>query len=410
MSFILILIFFMLILDLLWWWLSDRVARMARHRQVWRCIVWIFAIFQFAALSGVLISRIFSERMDEILGRFVISAVFLWHFIGLPIFLIAMLVYGVRSALACRKTVTPEPVAPDPDTSVPNEPGLSRRNFLIATLAVPPAFTLAATGYSLHQQSEFRIRPFELRLPRLPKSLDGLTIAHVSDTHVGGFTRGMVLEKIIEETNKLNADLVLFTGDLINHALADLPHAVDMLLQVRYREAMFLCEGNHDLIESRFEFERYARDRRLPILINESATISIREQAIQLLGLRWGSPGARSPRAREHGDVMIAQSMNVLKPQLNPQAFQILLAHHAHAFDPAAENGIPLTLSGHTHGGQLMLTDNFGFGPAMYRYWSGLYEKNDSKLLVSNGVGNWFPLRINAPAEILHLTLRASET
>ena len=90
----------------------------------------------------------------------------------------------------------------------------------------------------------------------------------------------------------------------------------------------------------------------------------------------------------------------------DPEAFTILLAHHPHAFDRAAAAGIPLTLSGHTHGGQLMLTRNIGAGPLLFKYWSGLYRKGPSALAVSNGVGNWFPLRINAPAEILHLTLR----
>ena len=83
------------------------------------------------------------------------------------------------------------------------------------------------------------------------------------------------------------------------------------------------------------------------------------------------------------------------------------MAHHPHAFDLAAEAKIPLTLSGHTHGGQIMPAGR-GFGQMMYRYWSGLYDKGPSKLIVSNGVGNWFPLRINAPAEIVEITLRTA--
>lgn len=86
-------------------------------------------------------------------------------------------------------------------------------------------------------------------------------------------------------------------------------------------------------------------------------------------------------------------------------AFPILLAHHPHAFDVAAEAGFPLTLSGHTHGGQLMLTREFGVGNILFHYISGIYRKGDKLLVVSNGTGNWLPLRINAPAEILHLTL-----
>ena len=73
---------------------------------------------------------------------------------------------------------------------------------------------------------------------------------------------------------------------------------------------------------------------------------------------------------------------------------------------PHTRAGIPLTLSGHTHGGQLMLNERLGAGPVMFRYWSGLYRKGASRLVVSNGVGNWFPLRTQAPAEIIHLTLR----
>jgi predicted MPP superfamily phosphohydrolase len=87
-------------------------------------------------------------------------------------------------------------------------------------------------------------------------------------------------------------------------------------------------------------------------------------------------------------------------------AFPILLAHHPHAFDRATELGIPLTLAGHTHGGQMMLNRHVGAGPSMYRYWSGLYQKTGRALVVGNGTGNWFPVRINAPAEIIHLTLR----
>jgi uncharacterized protein len=67
---------------------------------------------------------------------------------------------------------------------------------------------------------------------------------------------------------------------------------------------------------------------------------------------------------------------------------------------------LPLTLPGHTHGGQLMLNAPAGFGPLMLRYWSGHYTDGDSHLIVSNGVGNWFPLRTRAPAEIIYLTIQ----
>src|SRR5205807_10330876 len=137
----------------------------------------------------------------------------------------------------------------------------------------------------------------------------------------------------------------------------------------------------------------------IPFLLDESVLITVRGTPLQLLGLSW-------TRARENRNVAIAASVRQLVSQRQPESFPILLAHHPHAFDAAAEASLPLTLSGHTHGGQLMLNEQFGFGPALFRYWSGLYNKGPSKLIVSNGVGNWFPLRVNAPAEIVHLTLR----
>jgi len=105
-------------------------------------------------------------------------------------------------------------------------------------------------------------------------------------------------------------------------------------------------------------------------------------------------------------DSLIASSVRALLKQRREEAFPILMAHHPHAFDAAAAEGIPLILSGHTHGGQLMWNERQGFGPALYRYWSGLYEQGTSRMIVSNGVGNWFPLRVNAPAEIVRITLR----
>src|SRR5207302_7240566 len=138
---------------------------------------------------------------------------------------------------------------------------------------------------------------------------------------------------------------------------------------------------------------------RAPLLVNESRALRIRGRPVQLLGLPW-----------ERDEARIVNSVRQLARQIVPGAFPILLAHHPHAFDAAAAAGIPLTVAGHTHGGQLMLSDGVGFGPLLYRYWSGLYrkpERGGASLVVSNGVGNWFPLRTGAPAEIIQLTLRA---
>jgi predicted MPP superfamily phosphohydrolase len=229
----------------------------------------------------------------------------------------------------------------------------------------------------------------------LPEALDGLRIAHLTDTHVGKFTRGEALDEIVAATNRLQADLVLFTGDLIDNTIRDLPVAVQMLQRLQSGAGLFVIEGNHDLFDDPAAFVKGLRDGGLALLRNESATVQVRGVAVQILGLVW-----------QRAEKEIARSVDAVAALRDPAAFPILLAHHPHAFDRAAELGFPLTLAGHTHGGQLMLNRDVGAGSAMFRYWTGLYQKLSSALVVGNGTGNWFPLRLNAPAEIIHLTLR----
>ena len=274
----------------------------------------------------------------------------------------------------------------------------------LVAVAAPFALALLATAVALGQLQRFRIRRMTLKIPGLPAALEGMTIAHLSDTHIGKLTRGKVLEEMVAATNGLDVDLILATGDLINFALEDLPRGIEMLRAMKSRHGLFLCEGNHDLIENEAGFESAAKASGLGFLLDETAAVTVKGQVVQVLGLRWDDEnrGRRGKRgAGPH------PALERLLAQGSPGAFNILLAHHPDAFDAAVAAGIPLTLAGHTHGGQLNFTSRIGFGPWLYRYWSGLYRQGASQLVVSNGAGNWFPLRIGAPAEIIHLTLRA---
>src|SRR5438270_2867637 len=105
-------------------------------------------------------------------------------------------------------------------------------------------------------------------------------------------------------------------------------------MQARY--GVYLIEGNHDLIENGPKFERRMKSSGIPFLLDESTIITIRGAPLQLLGLSW-------TRARENRDAAIASSVRRLLQQRQPGIFPILLAHHPHAFDAAAEAPIPLT-------------------------------------------------------------------
>jgi predicted MPP superfamily phosphohydrolase len=412
---VLIVLVSLLAADLVWWRRAHRRARRWRNALAWRLLIGVFMGGQIAVVLWVLGGRALAASSLSRPPQLLTAAGYLWHLLVLPASCAFVVTSGIlfwawRSGrrLAgwpppCRPAAATEAgsalAPPMSGPPVDTEEAPSRRQFLgVLTTVTPLLLTSAGAACSRTQVREFRIRPMSVALPTLPSELDGLRIALVSDLHVGTFTSGETVKRVVEETNRLDADLVLLPGDLINNALAELSDALDAVSNMQSRHGAYLSVGNHDLIEDGAEFVRRVRAR-VPLLVNESRVIPVRGHLVQLLGLPW-----------ERDEVLIANSVRQLAGQLTSGAFPILLAHHPHAFDTAADMGFPLTVSGHTHGGQLMLTDGVGFGPLLYRYWSGLYRKPEhhgASLVVSNGVGNWFPLRTGAPAEIIHLTLRS---
>lgn len=390
----------MLVGDFVWLFRCHRLLRNAALP--WKIAISAFNLAQAFGLVLILSLRWGDHGLRFLLSAPVFACIYLWHFlfivpmmlVWIPLTVAKMIAAAGRMLSGTKRVTRDEADAP-----------ISRRDFIRAAAATAPALcTLGVTGISLAQLRHFRVRKMDANIPGLPAALDGLTIAHVTDLHVGQFTHGAILDEIVEATNSLRADLVVSTGDLINFDLKDLAAGLNVITRLRAEHGVFMCEGNHDLFENADEFRRRTREAGVRLLVNQNATISIRGTPVQILGLPWGS-GSGHPHAEEnHGEKAIAGAVQRLLAQRQPDAFAMMLAHHPHAFDYA--DGVPLMFAGHTHGGQLMITGELGCGPMIYRYWSGLYRRAESTLIVANGVGNWFPLRTAAPAEIIHLTLR----
>lgn len=378
-----------------------------------KTIVWLFTLVQIVGLAWITLSRSGAPESSMAIPRPYLAAIFFWHVLALPVFLTskiaaALFRIGVRISSFFRENQNgkgPQDLGSSTAEDNPRE-GFSRRDFFaIAAQSSPALITVASTPVSQWQLEQFQVRRLTMVAPTLPVELDGLTIAHVSDTHVGRFTKGSILERIVETTNSLDSDLVVFTGDLINFSLGDLPVGIELLKGIRARHGVFACEGNHDLMQDGLAFRDFMNRASVGLLVDEAARVVIKGRRVQLTGIPWGeSPNARASSGNNR-DLLHRSLIERVSVKNDVDAFRILLAHHPHAFDHAKD--FPLTLSGHTHGGQLMLSRSIGAGPSLYRYWSGLYEKEGRSLCVSNGVGNWFPIRVGAPAEIVHLTLRA---
>jgi uncharacterized protein len=386
----------MVLADIAWWIVALRLTK----KRLWRILVSVFMVGQMA----VVLTLIGEFEVSRRIPKAIVSAVIIWHY-----FLLCAL--GALGAVSAGRWLL-RGVSRVAGTRQESPPvatlatALETRREFIGTCAalVPPLFTIGLTGVAQAQLEHFRIRRFTLPIAALPKALDGMTIAHVSDTHVGGLTSERLLREAVKATNALRPDLVLLTGDLINYELEDLPEAIALVKSLEGRYGLWMVEGNHDIAVNGGEFEQRAKAAGLPLLLDESAVAEVRGCPVQIFGLSWMTGALGENRHRDR--VADAQLHRMLQHR-QPDAFPLLLTHHPHMFDAAVKAGLPLTLAGHTHGGQWMLDSRHGIGSVFFRYWSGLYTRGGSQLVVSNGIGNWLPLRINAPAEIIHLTLRS---
>ena len=318
---------------------------------------------------------------------FPIAAELIWNLLFLqPLLLITILVMLYLRRRRPANTLPP-----------PSPADLSRRKFVyLLAYGAAPATAVAMGVHGSLTRYDLRVREFPIPIAGLAPELEGFTIAHVSDLHSGIFCGPKRLKIITSATNDLKADLIAVTGDIINDNMADFPAVLAAIQSLRSPHGTYVCEGNHDLIPGPGVVAEACTRNGVPWLSNSTTALSVRGHRLLLGGVPWmGRHFDADPRlvdqlypARQEGDV------------------RILLAHHPHFFDAASS--ADLVLAGHTHGGQLM-AGPVGFGPLLFKYWSGLYQRGDTTLIVSNGAGDWFPCRIGAPAEIalLRLTRKA---
>lgn len=288
-------------------------------------------------------------------------------------------------------------------------------------MTAPIAATGAATVGALWQLGRFQVCRYEVRVPGLPERLRGLTLTHLSDLHVGRLFGVNDLCRAVDVANRLDSDIVVVTGDVVDHSNEVLPETTVALRGLRHRYGLFLCLGNHDLIDDGPAYVQYVRDHGLTLLINERRELEIGGETVAIGGLQWTRRDVGTTDRPGHEECAAA-----VFPEARTDVFSMALAHHPHAFDPLARRGVNLILAGHTHGGQLMLTPpgwpEWGAGRLLFRYVRGFYAADASGparplptarrvsppgpvLFVNRGLGNWFPVRVNARAEMVQIRL-----
>lgn len=243
-----------------------------------------------------------------------------------------------------------------------------------------------------HRAQRVETREIELRLPRWPAQFDGLRIAHVSDFHVGHLMTAERAIEVVESVRSLSPDLVVCTGDVVDlHLDCGVEGVLAALGGIGSPFGSLLVLGNHDHLDDGRRLARLARAAGVQTLVDQATTLA---GGLRVGGVDWGS-SIRDCSGRV-GRVWRAAG-----------GIDLLLSHNPKSFAAAARLGVPLTLAGHTHGGQVNLRRRGDEVSFRRRLRAGLYRRDDSILFVTVGLGAWFPLRVNTPPEVVVLTARS---
>ncbi|MBA4411655.1 MAG: metallophosphoesterase [Bacteroidota bacterium] len=287
-------------------------------------------------------------------------------------------------------------------------------SFLIST----GIFMVIAYGILLGKYN-LNVVKHELCFPDLPEQLNGLKIVQISDFHLGTFGKNpTIIKQTLDILLKLKPDILFFTGDIVNNLSNEMDGFEPYLKQFPALYGKFAIQGNHDYgdysqwpdsaskLKNLALIRKGITDAGFDLLLNRWTKLKIKDTSICIIGVEnWGHPPF--PQYAR---------LDLALDSIPANYFKILLSH-----DPAhwqakvvPDTDIPLTLSGHTHGGQLGIKiAGIEFSPIYFfqKNWGGLYQADNQFLYVNRGLGCiGLPARIEMRPEITVLTLRRTKS
>ncbi|MBL8183496.1 MAG: metallophosphoesterase [Blastocatellia bacterium] len=250
--------------------------------------------------------------------------------------------------------------------------------------------------YAIDEAASLSLERVEIKLPRLPKKLDGFKVIHLSDIHHSPFTGLDHIERTVKIANRLKPDMFVLTGDYVSHDAKYIGPVAEVLGRLEAEFGTHACLGNHDHWTDAELVTRSLKDAGIQVLINEGHRFEARGASIWLAGVDDHMVGKTDLPAALKGSF--------------PDEFKLLLAHNPIIFRKAVRAAIDLTLSGHTHGGQVKVrtrTPKDRLIPRR-RLSAGLHQRKDSHIYITRGIGTVvLPVRYQCPPEISLLELRA---
>lgn len=215
-----------------------------------------------------------------------------------------------------------------------------------------------------------------------------------SDIHLGYFIDLDDLSSTVKNAMELNPDLVLVTGDIADR-LEMLPDALRIIAEMNPPLGVYACMGNHEYYRGENEVRQAYEKGPIELLINSSISLKVRNGTFTL-------GGVDDPIfMRNVSPEFYMKALEKTVSEAPADEFKILMCHRPDGFDFSADMGIDLTLSGHTHGGQIGLNGRSIFENwVYYPYLWGIYRKtNGCSLYTTAGLGHWLPFRLGCPPE-----------
>ena len=275
----------------------------------------------------------------------------------------------------------------------PQGQGAWIRSSAIAVMVLTPVITLV--GFFMAR----RVAPVvdvEVPLADLPPQLEGFTIAQISDIHVGPTIKRNFVEAIVDRVNRLSADMVAITGDVVDGSVRELAHHTEPLGRLESRHGTYIVTGNHEYYSGAHAWIHELRRLGARVLVNEHVVLDHDGAKLAVAGVTDYSAHHFDPshRSDPHAAVKGAPT----------GALKVLLAHQPRSAASAADAGYDLQLSGHTHGGQFWPWNLFV--RLQQPFTAGLNRLGRMWVYINRGTGYWGPpMRFGVPSEITLIRL-----
>jgi uncharacterized protein len=243
------------------------------------------------------------------------------------------------------------------------------------------------------------VRDVHVTIPGLPAEFAGLSIAQISDLHVGPQTSQAFLGRIARTISAFDPDLIAITGDLIDDRAEDVPAFATGLAALRAPLGVYVIPGNHDIYAGWPNVERALRARfTAEVLVNRAEVVRRGSAHLAIVG-------TGDPAGRRRGEA--APDIDRAMEAVPPGTTVIALAHNPALWPGLAKRGVALTLSGHTHWGQFAIPRiGWSLASPFQRLAMGVHREGSSMLYIHPGTGYWgLPFRIGAQPEVTRITL-----